>query len=418
MASTNFEKYEFADRYSAAWARLYGPSVDTARQRERWGSLAERHVAVFGKVPLLVFSSPGRIELLGNHTDHQHGKVLTASIQLDTLATVGEREGEISIQSGEYPMIRVRLDSPGLLPKEVGTSTAIVKGILAYLVEHGYRVGGFVATMTSDVGRGSGVSSSASFECCVVEILNCLYNGGKISPIEKARAAWWAETKYFGKPCGMLDQCAIALGGVSYIDFADPSAPVVEKLNLAMQESFLLLNTGGDHTQLTHCYADIRKEMESVAEALGGKVLHDVEKEADPVGRALRAGCSGRAVARAVHYVEENKRVEKARAAVKEGNADELATLMEASGDSSWKLLQNLYVPGEATQLIPAALCWMGALGAKAKRVHGGGFAGTVLALFGEGKLENAEKALAEHYGRENLQRVWIRPDGACEVLV
>lgn len=415
MASTNLElmQAKCADFCEIA-RRLYGKDADLSKVADRFVGLGKLHEATFDAPSYAFFSSPGRIELLGNHTDHQHGEVLCASINLDTLAAVSPRkDGRILIKSGNYPLIDVRIADCAFNIAEQGTSLALVKGVVAYYRRNGYRVDGFSATMTSNVARGSGVSSSASFECCVAEILNVLYNDGNISAIDKAKASQWAESDYFGKPCGLLDQSAIALGGVSYIDFKDPAAPVVRKVRYPFDSRVILVNSGGDHTRLTDCYAAIREEMQAVAKVLGGEVLRDVAYTPDLFAQCRQAGLSGRAVLRALHFFQEEKRVETALSAIDKVDADGFYEAVNGSGLSSAYLLQNTCVPGDDNQPINFAVEYLRALGAKACRVHGGGFAGTVLGIFDKSNYDEAYRALVDVYGEDNVFAIEIRPDGA-----
>jgi len=415
MASTNLEfiSAKCANFVEVA-TRLYGKDADAAAVADRFVGLGKLHEATFDAPHYAFFSSPGRIELVGNHTDHQHGKVLCASINLDTLAAASPRkDGRILIKSGNYPLIDVRLDALDYVAEEQGTSLALVKGVTRYFVDHGMAIGGFSATMTSNVARGSGVSSSASFECCVAEILNDFYNGGAVSAVDKAKASQWAESAYFGKPCGLLDQCAIALGGVSYINFADPAKPDVHKLDFPFDARIILVNSGGDHSKLTDCYTAIRTEMQAVAAALGGEVLNDVVYTPDLFAKCRAQGLSGRAVLRALHFFEEQNRVDNAVHAIQVQDATEFYDALNSSGVSSACYLQNTCVPGDDQQPINFAVEYLRALGAEACRVHGGGFAGTVLGIFHKDEALAADTALCAMYGKENVFDVQIRPDGA-----
>ena len=419
MASANIQFDPTNDRFFAETAhRLYGKQADLAAVAARWSTLAAEHKANFGVSQCAFYSSPGRIELCGNHTDHQHGKVLCASIDLDTLAAVTKTQGNIAIKSGPYPLLEIDLGHLELREEEKGTSLALVKGVARYYIEHGLKVGGFVATMTSNVAKGSGVSSSASFECCVAEILNILYNNGVIDPITKAKASQWAECEYFGKPCGLLDQCAIALGGVAYIDFADPASPAVHKVTYPFDSDIILVNSGGDHSKLTDCYSAIRTEMQQVARVLGGEVLGEVTYTPDLFDRCKRAGVSGRAVLRALHFFAEQGRVDNAVQALKTGDDAAFYAALNASGESSDRYLQNTHIPNDPSQYIPFAVEYLRALGALCCRVHGGGFAGTVLGIFAHDTVEDAYRHLVATYGEDNIFRVHIRPDGATYTFV
>lgn len=415
MAS-GYSQFDFANKeiFVKTARRLYGQDVDVDKAYDRFAALSAEHAGNFGAKHCAFFSSPGRIELVGNHTDHQNGKVMCASINLDTLAAATPLEqNKIRIKSGNYPPIEVDLADLELCKGETGTSLALVKGVVKYFVQKGWSVGGFAASMTSNVAKGSGVSSSASFECCIAEILNIFYNDGKIDAVDKAKASQWAESVYFGKPCGLLDQCAIALGGIAYIDFADPVLPKVQKLQFPFDSHIILVNSGGDHSKLTDCYSAIRDEMTAVAHLLGGKVLGDVPYTPDLFAKCKEAGLGGRAVLRALHFYREQERVERALCAIREGNATLFFDTLNASGDSSDRYLQNTYVPGDSAQPIPFAVEFMRSLGAQCCRVHGGGFAGTVLGLFAPKDFAEANRTLVQAYGQENVFCVCIRPDGA-----
>lgn len=395
---------------------LYGKDANVRDQAERYTLLGAEHINRFAVSSFEFFSSPGRIEICGNHTDHNHGKVLTAAITMDTLSAVTPvSERKVNIYSAGYPLICVDLDDLTLNPAEKGTSTAITKGVAKYFVDHGYNVGGFCATTTSNVFKGAGVSSSSSFELLVAEIFNVLYNDGNIGDIEKAKAGQWAEKEYFGKPCGLMDQSAIALGGVSFIDFENPNDPIVEKVHWNFSNtSIILVNTGGDHCALTHCYADIKKEMEAIAKHFGKEVLRQVSTSdfySDLV--ALKNKFSGRAIMRAIHYFDENRRVEKALDAAKNQD-DSFFDFVNQSGESSYKYLQNCFAPGDVEQPVALALSIISRFdGVKAIRVHGGGFAGTII-VFAEGNGEDIVEKTRKLYGSENVFKVDIRDSGAC----
>lgn len=403
---------QFRDTVSA----LYGGGLDY--QAQRYAMLYNKHCESFGKGGAF-FSSPGRIEVIGNHTDHNNGKVLCASISVDNLGCVTPLDGKIIVASIGYPVVEV--DVNDLLPnaEEYGKSEALVRGVIAYYKEHGFAVGGFAATTTSDVFNGAGVSSSASFELLVCEILNVMYNGGKIDAVTKARAAQYAENVYFGKPCGLLDQSAISLGGVSYIDFKS-----IENLEIAsVAWSFsdldiVLTNTGGDHADLTDQYASIRSEMEEVAAAMGAEKLRGVDEKAffDELP-SLQHKVSGRAILRAIHYFDENVRVEKALDAVRTCDVARFAEMINASGASSYELLQNCYPLGDTAQRIPLGLAIGRRMpGVLATRVHGGGFAGTVIAYVRRADTAAYVERMKSVFGDKNVYVIGVRNCGTRAV--
>lgn len=258
---------------------LYGEA--TAEHTDRFNELVKMHKDIFNTADVEFFSSPGRIEIVGNHTDHNGGKVLCAAINVDTLASVSSRsDGIIDVKSKGYPMLRVDVSKPEFSVSEIGTSTALIKGVVDYFKRSGKNVGGFSACMTSSVPKGAGVSSSSSFELAIAEILNDMYNGGSIDPIFKAKASQYAENTFFGKPCGLMDQSAIALGGVNLIDFASFDDPLVEKAHWAFKDlDIYVIATGGDHSDLTDDYAAIPHEMKEVAACFGAKLLHEISPE-------------------------------------------------------------------------------------------------------------------------------------------
>ncbi len=404
---------------SSLMESLYGRGADTSAHLERFKKLKRRFEEQYAAVPSAYFSSPGRVEICGNHTDHNHGKVLVGAISVDTIAAVSPHPNEVVVLSEGYPEVRFPAGDTALRSEEYGTSYALVKGVMQAFKDRGYNVGGFVAVTSSNVFKGAGVSSSASFELLVTEILNKLYNGGAVQAVERAVISQYAENVYFNKPSGLLDQMGIALGGISTIDFADPKEPLVKSLYLSLNGLCIyIVNTGGDHSNLTPAYAGIKSDMQLVAAYFGKQYLRDVsENEFYSSLPGLSAAVSGRAVLRAVHFFEENKRVERAARAVEREDAPALLAEINASGDSSWKLLQNCYVEGDVSQRIPLGL----AAAARyteggAVRVHGGGFAGTVLCFVPEKNAAAFEEGMSEIFGAENIFGISVREKGACSV--
>ena len=301
---------------------------------------------------------------------------------------------------------------------ELGTSTALIKGVLDFYRRAGAGIGGFTACMNSNVPKGSGVSSSSSFELVIAEILNVYYNDGKLNPVFKARASQYAENVYFGKPSGLMDQTAIAVGGVNMIDFRDFENPVVESADWNFGDlGIFVVATGGDHSDLTDDYAAIPAEMKSVAEALGGKLLRDIAPEDFYKAEdSLRGKLSPRALLRAEHYYEENVRVEQAEAAIANGDEAAFLAAVNASGESSAVKLQNLYSE-RGDRSIEEALAFAGTLdGVAAKRVHGGGFAGTILLFVRKDSLHTVKNALISRFGEKNVFDLSVRKSGACRV--
>ena len=365
------------------------------------------------------FSSSGRIEVCGNHTDHNNGKVLCASISVDTIACVTPQEGKITIASIGYPVVDVDINDLTVHKEEFGKSEGLVRGVLAYYKQNGYKIGGFAASTTSDVFKGAGVSSSASFELLVAEILNVMFNDGKISAIEKAKAAHMGESEYFGKPCGLLDQSAISIGGVSYIDFKSTKEPKVEKIDWPFENlAIVITNTGGDHCNLTGEYAAIREEMEAVAKCFHAKKLRKVkEDEFYNKIASLRNEVSDRAIERAIHYFNENKRVDIAKKALQKGQEKKFIEMINQSGISSLTMLQNCFPNGAVAQPIPLGIALSKQInGVKAVRVHGGGFAGTIIAYMDTNDVQNYVNEMSKVFGKENVFHIQVRNVGACKV--
>ena len=418
MASDKIKDFSrIAPDFESKIENLY-KDVPTEEAMARYAKVYESHYAKYGRDDFSFFSSPGRIELCGNHTDHNHGKVLCAAITVDTLACVTPNDNRtVTVNSFGYAPFTVSLNVLSAVESEKGTSLALVKGVLKYFADNGYNIGGFDMTATSSVFKGAGVSSSACFEVLIAQILNVYYNDSKIEPIRLAMAAQYAENVYFGKPCGLMDQSAIALGGVSYIDFEDPTAPKVESVpwRLGNRTEIVLINCGGDHCNLTDEYAAIRTEMESIAGYFGKKTLREITREQvmENVAALYRA-FGGRAVLRALHFFNENELVVRARDAVKNSDADAFLTEINATGDSSYKMLQNCYPKGDTLQPIPLAIAVARETrGLQAIRVHGGGFAGTVLAFCHPDNCADFVAEMSDIFGKENVFPIGIRNSGA-----
>lgn len=405
------------DKFLASCNLLYGKGKQDY-QASRYVNLYETHSKAY-KEGGVFFSSPGRIEVCGNHTDHNNGKVLCASISVDTLACVTPQEGKITIASLGFPVVNVDINDLAVHKDEFGKSEGLVRGVCAYYKKNGYKIGGFAASTTSDVFKGAGVSSSASFELLVAEILNVMFNDGKIDAITKAKAAHMGESEYFGKPCGLLDQSAISIGGVSYIDFKSTQNPKVEKIMWPFEDmAIVITNTGGDHCNLTGEYAAIREEMESVAQFFHAKKLRKVKEDAFYANiPALREVVSDRAVERAMHYYNENKRVDIAKKALVKGSEKKFVDMINQSGVSSLTMLQNCFPNGATAQPIPLGIALSKQIkGVKACRVHGGGFAGTIIAYMPKAEVKNYIDTLTPVYGKENIFHIEVRNCGTCKV--
>jgi galactokinase len=405
---------------------LYGQdSGKLSEKKARIQDLVGRFQTLYpdaGEVSL--FSTPGRTEVGGNHTDHNAGRVLAAAVDLDVLAVAAMNTGEvIELYSEGYPKVVVDPSQLDMNPEERYTSAALIRGTCARFVALGYRVGGFQACLTSDVPKGSGLSSSAAYEVMVGTILNHLYNDGKIDPVQIAMIAQYAENEYFGKPCGLMDQTTCSVGGFVTIDFKDAVKPLVHKVDYDFSTSgyaLVIVETGGDHADLNEEYAAVAGEMKAVARALGGSVLRDVTLEQVTQSLPqLRRQVNDRAILRAFHFYADNQRVADQVAALEAGDFNKFLELVVESGLSSWTLNQNCYTtrkPGE--QGIPLALhmsrLWLGKRGAW--RVHGGGFAGTIQIFV---PLESRDSFVARMravFGETACYPISIRVPGSIRV--
>lgn len=404
--------------------KLYGED-QLDRQKARYKAAEESFVREFGEQSgVRVFSAPGRTEVSGNHTDHNNGKVLAAAVNLDIIAyTVPTDDGIITVKSEGYPLFTVDTKELEAKADEKDTTPALVRGVAAGFAKNGLKIGGFKAYMTSDVMKGSGVSSSAAFEVLVASILSGLYNDNIVSAVKAAQISQFAENEYFGKPSGLLDQMAASVGGFVYVDFRKTQYPVIEPIEFNINQygyTLCIVDTKGSHADLTPEYAAIPAEMKSVAAALGKTVLREVDEEEffTQMGE-LRKKCGDRAVLRAAHFFDENNRVEKAAEALKSGDIDTFLAAINASGNSSYKFLQNVYAnknpeeQGVAVGLYTAERV----LGGKgASRVHGGGFAGTIQAFVPNELLDEFVKAENAVFGEGSCHKLFIRPVGGVEV--
>ncbi len=394
----------------------YGENYDK-RLEKRYDELYNRFLNGENKKPEYVFSSPGRAEILGNHTDHNHGKVMVAAINCDILCFASPIDGDkIHVFSDGYPVIEVNLNDLSENDEEHGTSLALVKGVCKGIKDRGFSFGGFVAYMESEIFKGAGVSSSAAFEVLICEILNVMYLGGKLSAVEKAVISQYSENVYFGKPCGLLDQSGIAIGSLSKLDFFVPEQPEILKLKAPAGYTLVITNTGGDHAKLTPHYAAIREEMQAVASYFNKKVLRDVEygEFLDSI-KNLKTEFSSRAIMRAMHFYSENARVEAAEKALNAGDTQAFLREVASSGESSLCVLQNCYVPGSVDQPVALAIEYSKRITENSVfRVHGGGFAGSILGFVENGELNNYVSKMGEVFGANNVFKAIVRPIGTA----
>lgn len=394
-------------------------------QRNRYIQTISKFEEYYGGGEVVLFSAPGRSEIGGNHTDHQQGEVLAASINLDTLGVVKATEDNIiRVISDECREIKISLDNIVADSKERGTTTALIKGVVAGFVESGHKVGGFCAYVTSDVLIGAGLSSSAAFETLMGTILSGLYNNMDVPAIEIAKIGQLAENVYFGKPCGLMDQMACSVGNLVYIDFAEPGNPKVEKMEVNMEEygySLCITDTKGSHADLTDEYAAIPGEMRLVAKHFGKEVLRDISAK-DILGEihTLRADLGDRCVLRALHFISENERVKKEVEALKSGNVERFLEQVKASGDSSFKYLQNVYSNNDVkSQNVSVALMIseMTLDNGGVSRVHGGGFAGTIQAFVKNEDVLKYKECMDQVFGEGACSDLRIRKYGGIQVV-
>ncbi len=391
---------------------LYGEVTEA--QKERYRKTFAWFKESFNKDCCYIASSSGRVEVCGNHTDHQGGKVVSCAISLDKVAMfLPTDDGIIRIKSEGYPdiVINTLVDEQ----VKVGTSDAMVKGVVEGFKNRGYKVGGFIACCANNVLNGAGISSSASFECLIAKILGYLYNNDVVTTEEIARISQFSENVYFGKPCGLLDQTAIAFGGLCELDFFDKEKIVVNRIYNALSEyTLILVDTGSDHANLTDEYASIPAEMLAVAKFCGKTRLSDLaEEDFYKNANAIRKELGDRAVLRAIHYYDEMKRVD---LLAKSLNSDDYAGFLKAvkeSGISSDTLLQNCYVAGSKDQSVPIALALASKfLAGGVNRVHGGGFAGTILNVVKNENVQAFIDGLSAFYKKEAIIPLKVRKLG------
>ena len=374
--------------------------------------------------PIYIFSAPGRTEIAGNHTDHQHGCVLAGAVNLESVAKVTLRTDHIiRVCSEGYAPVEIAVDDLAMRPEERNTTTALVRGVAAAFAHRGAVLGGFEASVTSTVLPGSGLSSSASFEVLLGTIINELFFHRQLSPVDIAIIGQWAENAYFGKPCGLMDQAASAVGGLVFMDFADPQKPVVERVDFDFSKAghvLCIVDSGADHADLTDEYAAIPGELRELCAHLGAEVLREVpEKEFLARLPELRGRVPDRAILRAIHFYQENKRVHAQVKALNDGDFGRFLQLVRQSGRSSWMYLQNIVPTGSVAHqdmAVALAMCdtLLGDRGAY--RVHGGGFAGTVQAFVPADMLEQFREGIEAVLGKGSCHVLSIRDAGGVRL--
>lgn len=406
--------------------RVYVTDAAVELQKPRYVEALNTFGELFGwDREVKIMSAPGRTEVCGNHTDHNNGKVLAASINLDAIAVVSENEDNIiRVKSKGHRMNVVDLDN--LEPDEAkyGDSTTLVQGVARGIKDLGFKVKGFDACTTSDVMGGSGLSSSAAFEVLLGTVLSYMFNDGKISPVDIAKVAQFSENKFFGKPCGLLDQMASSVGTFVTIDFKSTESPVVKKVDFdfaSSGHSLCIVDTHGNHSDLTDDYAAVRSEMEDVAKALGKSVLREVTyEEFFAALPELTEKVNDRALLRAIHFFNENKRVDTAVECLENGDFEGFKQVIIDSGLSSYMLNQNVYSPKNPTeQKLSLALAISEELlkGKGAWRVHGGGFAGTIQAFVPNDMLDEYKNTIEGVFGEGSCHVLIIRPVGGTQII-
>ena len=404
------------------FAMLYG---DKAAARARYSAACDSFCGIFlERDGIRLFSAPGRTEVGGNHTDHQHGSVLAGGVNLDVIAVVApNNDGKVRIKSEGYDMDVIDIAELEKNEAEHGRASALIRGVLSRFKELGCTLSGFNAYTTSNVLKGSGLSSSAAFEVLVGNIVNGMLFENRVDEITIAKIGQYAEREYFGKPCGLLDQMASSLGGFTYADFFDPSEPITEKINLDIHSfgyTLCVVDTGGNHANLTQDYADITIECKKISNALGVDFLRDADSDRFYNSIAeLRRSCGDRAVLRAFHFFNEQNRVEEQKAALKAGDFERFLRLVNESGESSYDYLQNLYSNSDvAEQGLPLAIALTKKFlkGKGACRVHGGGFAGTIQCYIPTEILADYKEMIESVFGNGSCCVLNIRPVGGYEI--
>lgn len=411
--------------YDKLLTDIYVDNSQIAYQQGRYVKALDKFEALYGSKDIAIYSAPGRSEVGGNHTDHQHGQVLACAVNLDAIGVVAKRDdGQIIVVSDSFVIKPVDANDLEKKADEEGTSEALIRGVTAKIKQSGYNVGGFEAFITSDVLVGAGLSSSAAFEVLIGNIQSYLYNDGVIDAVFIAQAAQYAENVYFGKPCGLMDQMASSVGNLINIDFEDVEKPMIKKVDVEFDKfgySLCIVDTKGSHADLTPEYAAIPKEMKEVASFFGKSVLREVdEKEFYDNIPAIREKFGDRGVIRAIHFYDDHNRVGKEVKALEKGKFDKFLKNINKSGTSSFEYLQNVF-PVSAPNNQGVALCIAlskGILkGEGAVRVHGGGFAGTIQAFVPNEIVATYKKEIEKYFGQDSCHILKVRKYGGMKVI-
>ncbi|MBR5407784.1 MAG: galactokinase [Lachnospiraceae bacterium] len=404
---------------------IYADKALLDKQKERYTAAVDKFISLYGNREVTVFSAPGRSEVGGNHTDHQHGQVLAAAVNLDVIAVVSATDdGIIKVVSDSFDIEPIDVNDLEKKDEEEGSSEALIRGVAGKIKADGFKVGGFVAYMTSDVLVGAGLSSSAAFEVAVGNVLSGLYNNMDLTDVYIAKVSQYAENHYFGKPCGLMDQMASSVGSLVNIDFYDVNEPVINPVKVEFDKfghSLCIVDTKGDHADLTPEYAAIPVEMKKVARYFGKDYLKEVPYDDfyDKIPE-VRRECGDRAVLRALHFFEDDRRVTDEVNALKAGDFEEFKKLIRESGDSSYKYLQNVYpVCDLDNQNVAVALALTEhILKDKAGyRVHGGGFAGTIQAFVPNDLVDDYKRGIEKYFGEGSCHVLKVRKYGGMKVI-
>jgi len=418
------EKLQKGD-YDAKIKDIYIDGEAVEYQRNRYIEAIGEYEKLFGEGEVTIYSAPGRSEIGGNHTDHQHGMVLATSVNLDTIAIVGKDDNdEIEVVSKGHKAIKMLATDLEKRESESGDAVALIRGIVKKMKENGYQVGGFKAYTTSDVIAAAGLSSSACFETLIGTIVSGMYNDMKISMQEIAQIGQYAENVYFDKPSGLMDQMACAVGGLIHIDFADPKNPIVNKVETEFEKyeyNLCVVDTKGSHADLTPDYAAIPAEMKAVAAYFGKSFLREVnEEEFYQNIAAVREATSDRSVLRALHFFEEEKVVMREVEALNSENFTEFLRLITQSGNSSYRYLQNIYSSRDVdSQAVAVALATSEVIlkDQGVCRVHGGGFAGTIQAFVKSDFVKEYKAQIEKVFGEGSCYILNIRKYGGIQVI-
>ena len=413
------------DKHNQLLEDLYEDASLVNYQKDRYANALDKFIELYGDENVSIYSAAGRSEISGNHTDHQHGCVLAGSINLDAIGVVARQDDVIKVVSDSFDIKPIYLNDLDKKDEEEGTSEGLIRGVVSKLKELGYNIGGFKAFITSDVLVGAGLSSSAAFETIIGTIIDGLYNDMSIDMVTIAKVGQYAENVYFGKPCGLMDQCACAVGGLISIDFKDTEHPVVKHVDVDFSKydhSLCIVDTKGSHADLTDAYGAIPTEMKDVAHYFGKEFLREVDEKEffDHLADVRAAVKNDREILRAIHFFKENARVPQIVEALNNDDFDLFKKLIKESGNSSYKFLQNVYADFDyKNQAVSAALALseivLGDHGVA--RVHGGGFAGTIQAFVENDFVVKYKSQIEKLFGEGSCHVLKVRKLGGCKVM-